>query len=170
MKTRRTLSISALSTALVLACVVLVSAGPLAQTAAAANTLVPSFTVIPVTGTVTGTPETVYFSGPVHVTTEPAAGRIAGAKAHVVVSIDLRQLSGRGLSTGTTYVAASQVNLTRVFGASDWIELTFPFFPIGAKPGAPTRTGLATFVLAYDVATGALTAAAATVATFNPPN
>ena len=170
MKTRCTLSASAFPTALVLASVGLVSAGPLARNAAAANPLVPSSRVVSVAGTVTGVPESVYFSGPVQVTTEPAAGRVAGAKAHVVVSIDLRQLSGRGLSTGTRYVAPSQVNLTRVFGASDLIELTFPFLPSGAAPASPTRTGVATFVLAYDVTTGALTAAVATVAAFNPPN
>jgi hypothetical protein len=170
MKTRRTLSTPAFLTVLVLASVGLVSARTLAQTTAAPNPLVPTSTVIAVSGTVTGAPESVYFTGPVQVSTRPAAARIAGGKARVVVSIDLRQLSGRGVSTGATYVSSGQANLTRVFGASDQIELTFPFALSGVGPAAPERTGVATFVLAYDVTTGVLTSAAATIATPNLPN
>ena len=170
MKTRRTLSTLAFLTALVLASVGLVSAAALAQTATAPNPLVPTTTVIAVSGTVTGSPESVFFTGPVQVETRPAAGRIAGARARVVVSIDLRQLSGRGLSTGATYVSSGQANLTRAFAASDLIELSFPFFPRGAAPDSPARTGVATFVLAYDVTTGALKAAVATVAAPSLPN
>jgi hypothetical protein len=170
MKTRHALSTSAFLTALVLASVGLVSAAALARAAVAANALLPSATVVAISGTVTGSPESVVFTGPVEVSTRPAAGRIAGARAHVVVTIDLRQLSGRGLSTGTAYVSPGQANLTRVFGPSDWIELSFPFFPSGGLPGSPARTGVLTFALAYDVTTGALTAAVATVAAPNLPN
>jgi hypothetical protein len=170
MKTRRTLSTPAFLTALVPASIGLVSAAALAQSAVARNSLVPTSTVVDISGTVTGSPESVVFTGPVEVSTRPASGRIAGARAHVVVTIDLRQLSGRGLSTGTTYVSPGQANLTRVFGPSDLIEVTFPFFPSGGPPGSPVRTGVLTFALAYDVTTGALTAAVATVAAPNLPN
>ena len=170
MKTHHTLSTPAFPTVLVLASVGLVSAGAIAQTAAAPAPMVPTSTVVTISGTVEGLPESVLFTGPVEVSTRPAPGRIAGAMAHVVVSIDLRQLSGRGLSTGKTYVSSAQANLTRVLGASDLIEITFPFFPSSAAPASPARTGLATFVLSYDVTTGALTAAVATVAAPNLPN
>jgi hypothetical protein len=170
MKMRQTLSTPAFLTVLVLASVGLVSARTLAQTTAAPSPLVPTSTVIAVSGTVTGGPESVYFTGPVQVSTRPAAARIAGGQAHVVVSIDLRQLSGRGSSTGATYVSPAQANLTRVFGASDQIEVTFPFARRDAASGSPVRTGVATFVLAYDVTTGTLTSVAATIATPNLPN
>ena len=170
MKTRRTLSAPAFPTALVIASVGLVSAAALAQRAVVTNPLVPTSTVVAISGTVTGLPESVVFTGPVEVSTRPAAGRIAGARAHVVVTIDLRHLSGRGLSTGTAYVSPGQATLTRAFGPSDWIELSFPFFPSGGSPGSSTRTGVLTFALAYDVSTGALTAAVATVAAPNLPN
>jgi hypothetical protein len=170
MKTRRTLSTPAFLTVLVLASVGLVSARTFAQTAAAPNPLVPTSTSVAVSGTVTGAPESVYFTGPVQLITRPAAARIAGGMAHVVVSIDLRQLSGRGVSTGATYVSSGQANLTRVFGASDQIELTFPFIASGVASGSRVRTGVATFSLTYDVTTGALTSAAATISTPNLPN
>ena len=170
MKTHRTLSTPAFPRALVLASVGLVSAGAIAQTAAAPAPMVPTSTVVTISGTVEGLPESVLFTGPVQVSTRPAPGRIAGAMAHVVVSIDLRQLSGRGVSTGATYVSSGQANLTRVFGASDQIELTFPFALSGVAPVAPERTGVATFVLSYDVTTGSLTSAAATIAAPNLPN
>src|SRR5262245_14463293 len=139
MKTRRTLSSPAFLTALVLASVGLVSAGAIAQTAAAPAPMVPTSTVVTISGTVSGLPESVFFTGPVQVSTRPAPGRISGATAHVVVSIDLTQLSGRGLSTGRTYVSSGQANLTRVLDASDLIEITFPFFPTGAAPASPAR-------------------------------
>ncbi len=171
MKTRRTLSTPAFLTVLALASVGLVSAGTLAQTAATPNPLVPTSTVVAISGTVTGLPESVYFTGPVQVSTRPVPGRIAGATAHVVVSIDLRNISGRGQSTGTTYLTSGHANLTRLFGASDLIEVTFPFFRSGTAGGDPsTRTGLASFNLSYDVTTGALTTATASIAAPNLAN
>jgi hypothetical protein len=165
MKTRRTLSTPAVLSILILSSAGLAAAGAFAQTA-----LVPTSSVVSIAGTVTGLPESVYFTGPAQISTRPAPGRIAGATAHVVVSIDLRQLSGRGLSTGATYVSSGQANLTRLFAASDLIELTFPFYQSGAAADSPARTGVATFALAYDVTTGALTAAVATIAAPHLPN
>jgi hypothetical protein len=170
MKTRRTLSTPGFLTILVLASAGLVAAGALAQTAATPNPLVPTSTVVAISGTVSGLPESVYFTGPVQVSTRPAPGRIAGATAHVVVSIDLRNISGRGLSTGTTYLTSGQANLTRLFVASDVIEVTFPFFRTGTAGNPSTRTGLASFNLSYDVTTGALTAASASITATNLPN
>ncbi len=171
MKTRRTLSTPAFLTALALASAGLVAAGALAQTAVTPTPLVATSTIVAISGTVTGLPESVYFTGPVQVSTRPAPGRIAGAQAHVVVSIDLRNISGRGQSTGTTYLTSGQANLTRLFVASDAIEVTFPFFRSGTAADDPsTRTGLASFNLSYDVTTGALTTATASIAAPNLPN
>ena len=170
MKTRRTLSTPAFLTVLVLASIGVVSAGALAQSTTAPNPLVPTSTVVSIAGTVTGLPESVYFTGPVQVSTRPAPARIAGAKAHVVVSIDLRSISGLGQSSGTTYLTSGHANLTRLFGASDVVEVTFPFFRSGTATEPSTRTGLASFNLSYDVTTGALTTATASIAALNLPN
>jgi hypothetical protein len=119
---------------------------------------------VPIAGTVSGLPESVVFSGKARITATPTSIRIAGAKRRMVVSVDLNGVSGRGLSSGTTYLATAVANLTRSFAASDVIEVTFPFFPGGSAAGAQARTAVATFTLEYDVSTGALTAANASVA------
>jgi hypothetical protein len=119
---------------------------------------------VPIAGTVSGLPESVVFSGKARITAKPTSIRIAGAKRKMVVSVDLNGVSGKGLSSGTTYLATAVGNLTRSFAASDVIEMTFPFFPGGSAAGAQARTAVATFTLEYDVSTGALTAAKASVA------
>ncbi len=132
--------------------------------------LVPTSTVVPIAGTVFGLPESVFLSGSAQISTRPVEGRIAGAPPHVVVSIDLRNVSGRGLSTQATYLCSGQANLTRWLVASDLIEVTFPFFPGGAGGDSSARTALATFNLSFDLTTGTLTGAKATISAPNLPN
>jgi hypothetical protein len=121
-------------------------------------------TAVPVAGTVFGLPESVYFSGTAHIAVRPAADTVPGAPPRLVVSLDLGDVTGRGLSTGATYVVNGQANLTRRFARVDTVQLTFPFFVQGSEPTARARTAVATFTLSYDAATGALTAAKAFLA------
>jgi hypothetical protein len=123
----------------------------------AALKMAPSTITVPIEGTVSGQPESVRFTGTARISVQPTSIRIAGARRKVIVSIDLNGLTGKGLSTGATYSAATEANLTRSFAASDVIEVTFPFFR-GNPADAQARTGIATFTLDYDVSTGALTA------------
>jgi hypothetical protein len=163
MKTRRRLSGPAVPSLLVAVAGAVVLAG------AAVAALVPTSKTVPIAGTVFGLPESVYFSGSAQISTRPVEGRIPGASPHVVVSIDLGGVSGVGLSTKATYLASGQANLTRWLVASDLVQVTFPFSGASGRDSA-VRTALATFNLSFDVATGALTGATASISAPNLPN
>jgi hypothetical protein len=129
--------------------------------APALTALTPTTVTVPIAGTVFGLPESVFFSGTAQISVRPAEDDAPGARPRMVISIDLGALSGRGLSTGSSYVAGGQINLTRRLGHGDVIEATFPFFLQGSGPTAAGRTAVASFSFDYDVATGALTSARA---------
>jgi hypothetical protein len=135
-------------------------------TAVAAQTA--TTVAVPLAGTVFGLPESVYFSGTAQISVRPAEDTAPGAKPRLIVSIDLGDVSGRGLSTGATYTVNGQASLTRRFTPSDTVQLTFPFFVRGAVATAQARTAVASFTFSYDPATGALTAANAFLAAPTP--
>ncbi|MFL5371785.1 MAG: hypothetical protein ACJ78Z_16440 [Myxococcales bacterium] len=135
--------------------------------ATAAFALTPSAVNVPIAGTVFGLPESVYFSGTARITVRPAESDVPGRPGAVVVEIDLGDLSGRGLSTGTVYSAGGQVHLTRRLLPKDAIETTLPFAVRGSAPTARTRTAVARFNLQYDMVSGVLTAATASLAAPN---
>ena len=140
------------------------SLGPVPLIAQTAGTV-----SVPIAGTVFGLPESVFFSGTARITVRPAQADVA-AVPRVVVSIDLGDLSGKGLTTGTVYSAGGQFNLTRPLVAGDVIQATIPFFVRGSGPTAPGRTAVASFSFDYDIATGALTSARASLAAPAPAN
>ena len=157
MNTRRWLVVAILSLSSGLALAV--------RSAATVTTL-----TVPVAGIVSGVPESVSFSGTAQVSAQPTSIRIPGGHRKFVVSVDLQGVSGRGLTTGATYLAGAQPNLTRPFGPSDVVELTFPFAPAGTPATAVVRTAVVTFNLAYDASTGTLIAATASLAAPKPSN
>src|SRR5213593_3830162 len=122
-----------------------------------------SSVAVAVFGTVDGAPERVYVSGVAQITSRLMK---TGAKFNhprsVMLSIDLHEVSGQGLSTGATYVVTGQDEVLRQLVASDLVEITFPLYP--DEPGGFTsaRAGLASFTLTFDVSTGALTGGTAT--------
>jgi hypothetical protein len=132
--------------------------------APALTALTPSTVTVPIAGTVFGLPESVFFSGTAQISVRPAEDDGPGARPRLIISIDFGDLSGRGLSTGRSYVAGGQINLTRRLTPGDVIEATFPFFLRGGGPTDPGRTAVASFRFDYDVATGALTSARASCA------
>jgi len=155
-----------------------------APPAAVAQTTVSTFT-IQVSGTAssvkTGLPETVKFSGSVVITTtvvtDPAASTpdatTSALPPSVVVSVDGRGVTGVGQKTGTVYNNECEASLTRPFGATDTVQLTFAFYPAPSS-SAPagsvgdylsSKTGLLTLNLTYDTTTTALTNATASVGT-----
>ena len=156
----------------------------LAVPAAMAQTTVSTFT-IQVSGTAsaakTGLPEAVKFSGPVVITTtvvtDPAASTpdatTSALPPSVVVSVDGRGVKGVGQKSGTTYKNECEANLTRLFGATDTVELTFAFFaaPAASAPAdavgsyLTSKTGVLTLNLTYDTSTTALTGVTAAVGT-----
>jgi hypothetical protein len=121
------------------------------------SALGPSSVDVPIAGTVFGLPESVFFSGTAQITVRPDAPRM-------VVSIDLGDLVGKGLSTGKVYVTGGLINLTRRLVRGDAIQATIPFFVRGAGPAARGRTAVASFSFDYDITTGALTSAKAALA------
>ena len=118
---------------------------------------------VPISGTVTGLPESVSFSGSAHITVRPAPDNTPGPLFRVAVSIELGHITGHGSSTGTIYVLSGQADLTRRFAASDVVQVTFPFSARGAAATAGSRTALVTFAFTYDLNTGALVAAKASL-------
>ena len=130
------------------------------------SALADSSTAISISGTVDGLPESVYVSGLAQITTTLVK---ADVKFHhprrVMLSIDLHNVSGQGLSTGATYVITAQDELMRRLVASDLVEITFPLYSNEAGGLASARAGLVSFRLTFDVRTGALTGGTATVGT-----
>jgi len=135
---------------------------------AGTSALADSSAAIAISGTVDGLPESVYVSGLAQITSTLVK---ADAKFHhprrVILSIDLHNVSGQGLSTGATYVTTAQDEVMRRLVASDVVEITFPLYSNEAGGLASARAGLASFRLTFDVRTGALTGGTATVGTPN---
>ncbi len=144
----------------------IVGALVVAVPAARAQSTVSTFT-IQVSGTAsslkTGLPETVKFAGPVVITatvvTDPTL------PPGVVVSIDGRGVVGTGQKTGTVYKNECEANLTRPFGPTDAIEMTFAFFKDAVGSYLASKTGVLTLSLTYDTTTMALTNATGAIGT-----
>ena len=128
----------------------------------------PTTLVIPVAGTVDDVPESISLSGVARITSTPVVQRIPG-RPRVVLSIDLRDVSGQGLSTGTTYVSTGEAYLTRLLVLSDLVEVTFALVPSGPDGILSARTALASLRLSFDLTSGGLTAASGTPSAFRPP-
>lgn len=110
-------------------------------------------------------PETVSFSGSIRIISTVVLDP-AGGPPTAVVSIDARQVSGKGLTTGTIYSNSGQANLTRRFAASDLIKTTVAFYPSGPGGFLKARTALVTVNLTYNTTTRALTAVSASIGNF----
>src|SRR2546422_10067106 len=87
--------------------------------------LADSSVAVAIFGTVDGAPEGVYVSGVARITSRLMK---TGAKfkhpRSVMLSIDLHDVSGQGLSTGAAYVTESQEDVMRPLVASDQVEIT----------------------------------------------
>ena len=124
--------------------------------------------LVPIKGVVSGTPESVTFSGSAKV-----ASRLAPDpdfnRPRLVLSIDLSGVSGVGSNTGAKYDISGPELLQREVAASYTVEITFPFKSSTSSAAATARTGVASFVLDFDVNTGAVTHASGGVSTPNFP-
>jgi hypothetical protein len=115
-----------------------------------------------VSGSVTGSPETVSFSGSVTIGAKRVSDPDFFTPDAVVLSIDLSAITGTGQSSGKTYVVTNQEIVIRLLTAADNVLVTFPFVPSGSTMAMSPRIGAATLALNFS-ATGALTAAKITV-------
>ncbi len=132
------------------------------------SALADSSVAIAISGTVDGSPESVYVSGLAQITsTFVKADPTFNHPPRVILSFDLHNVSGKGLSTGAMYVTKSQDDMLRLLAPSDVVAITFPLYPNNAAGFRSARAGLASFTLSFDVTTGAITGGTATVSTPN---
>jgi len=137
----------------------------------------PTIALIPVSGIVTGQPESVKFSGQAQVSSELVldTSRFHVAPA-VILIIDLSKVSGTGSSTGAKYTAGGDgTPVYRQLASNDTVEIAFPFsrgttMSVSSTGMSSLRSGVLTFALSFDTNTGAITKGTATVATPYFPN
>ncbi|MFL6572319.1 MAG: hypothetical protein ACJ8G4_11235 [Burkholderiales bacterium] len=114
--------------------------------------------VVSVSGIVSGSPESVSFSGTATIGTRLAPDPDFGSPS-LVVSIDLTGVSGVGSSTRTKYVISGPEIVQKRLVPSYAVDITFPFYKSGTMGTAGARSGQATFSFNVDSATGAVNGA-----------
>jgi hypothetical protein len=124
----------------------------------------PAAALVPLAGIVSGSPESVSFSGQARIQSrlvpDPDFGRPS-----LLLSIDLSSVTGVGSSTKAVYSVATQELVQRRLAGTHTVVITFPF----SKTSGATvvRSAVASFALDFDVNTGAVTNASGNVATPN---
>ena len=114
--------------------------------------------LVAVSGIVSGSPESVSFSGTAKIGTRLAPDPDFGSPS-LVVSIDLSGVSGVGSSTRTKYVISGPEIVQKRLVPSYAVDITFPFYKSGTMGTAGARSGQATFSFNVDSATGAVSGA-----------
>jgi hypothetical protein len=121
--------------------------------------------LVSIQGTVTGSPESVVFSGQAKIDSKLAPDPDFN-RPSLVISVDLTGVSGVGSSSAAKYVITGPEIVQRGVAASQLVEITFPFVKSTMGMSA-TRSGVAAFALSFDVNTGAVTSATGNVASPN---
>src|SRR2546425_2679842 len=131
----------------------------------------PTIALIPVSGIVTGQPESVKFSGQAQVSSELVLDTSKfNLPPAVILVVDLSGVSGIGSSTGAKYVAGGNgTNVYRRLVSADTVEITFPFsrgttMSVSSTGLSAVRSGVMTFALSFDTSTGAITNGTANIA------
>jgi len=134
----------------------------------------PTIALIPVSGSVSGQPESVRFSGQARVSSELVLDTSTTRPPHppsVILIIDLSGVSGTGSSSEARYtVGGDGTPVFRQLASTDTVEIPFPFSRGTSMGVSSVRTGVASFALSFDTNTGAITKGTATVAAANFPN
>jgi hypothetical protein len=125
-------------------------------------------TLVPLTGTVSGSPESVKFAGDARISSRLAPDPDFN-RPRLVLTIDLTGVAGVGSMTGARYVIWGPELVQRGVAASHAVEITFPFKSSISPTAVIARTGVASFALDFDVNTGAVTGASGSVLTPNFP-
>jgi len=131
----------------------------------------PTIVLIPVSGIVTGQPESVKFSGQAQVSSELVLDTSKfNLPPAVILIVDLSGVSGIGSSTGAKYVAGGNgTNVYRRLVSADTVEITFPFsrgttMSVSSTGLSSARSGVMSFALSFDLNTGAITNGTANIA------
>ena len=122
-------------------------------------------TLVPVTGIVTGQPESVSFSGQARISSRLVPDPDFGNPTFLF-TIDLTSLSGVGSSTKAQYVVSTREVVQRRLAGSQAIVITFPFTRSG-NTTLPPRSAVVSLDFNVDVNTGAIRQADAEVS--SPP-
>jgi F0F1-type ATP synthase membrane subunit c/vacuolar-type H+-ATPase subunit K len=135
-----------------------------AQSAAASAASAPSATAqVRVRGFVTGSPETVGFTGTAVVSSQLANDPDFNLP-QLIFTLDLSGVTGFGANSRAQYVITGPEIIQRRLAPSHAVEITFPFVVSGGDP-LTTQTGLASFSLDVDQNTGFITQASGSVST-----
>ena len=131
----------------------------------------PTIAPIPVSGIVTGQPESVKFSGQAQVSSELVLDTSKfNLPPAVILTFDLSGVSGTGSSSGARYTAGGNgTSAYRRLFSTDTVEITFPFsrgttMSVTSTGLASVRSGVVTFALSFDTNTGAITSGTANIA------
>ena len=103
------------------------------------------------------------FAGPLIVTATVVNDPTLGPT--VALWVDGRGVAGSGNKTKTAYANTCLANLTRPFGPTDTVQMTFAFYQDVAGGFMNAKTGLLTLNLTYNTTTQALTNVTAGVGT-----
>ena len=114
--------------------------------------------VVPVNGTVGGAPESVAFAGNAKINTRLAHDPDFG-KPSLIMAIDLSEVSGVGASTQRRYAISGPSMVQKRHAESHVVEISFAFFPAGSSGVTDARSGIGTFSITVNTATGVITAA-----------
>jgi hypothetical protein len=120
--------------------------------------------VVPVTGIVSGQPESVSFSGEARIQSRLVQDADFGRHT-LLLTIDLSGISGTGSSSATAYAISTQQRVQRRLAGSHVVTITFPF--AASDGSSDARSGMASFALDFDVNTGAVTKATGSVSAPN---
>jgi hypothetical protein len=121
--------------------------------------------LVPLSGLVTAPPETVVFQGNAKVNSRLAPDPDFG-NPQLVLTIDVSGLSGSGSATREPYQVFGPEIIQRRLAATQTVEITFPFKAANADQFT-TFTGIASFALDFDMATGDITRARGNVSSPN---
>jgi hypothetical protein len=135
-----------------------------AVSTSSASTATTSSALVAVAGIVSGSPESVSFSGQAQVSTKVVTDPDFGNPPTVVISIDLSSITGVGSSTKKKYAISNQEILTRKLAAADTVQMTFPFYMSGTSAIGATTVGMASFNLSFDMTTLKLTGVSGSIA------
>jgi hypothetical protein len=142
-----------------------VTASPAAAVStSSASTATTSSALVAVAGIVSGSPESVSFSGQAQVSTKAVTDPDFGNPPTVVISINLSSITGVGSSTKKKYVISNQEILTRKLAAADTVQMTFPFYVSGTSAIGAATVGMASFNLSFDMTTLKLTGVSGSIA------
>lgn len=137
----------------------------LAATADVPAAVLTSSVTIPVAGIVNGLPESVSLSGSVNIVSRLSSDPLLGEAMRNRVTIKLVNVSGVGMTSGASYVAAGENTMMRLGSTSDQFEVMFPFYRNTTDGPLSARSAMVSIALKVDLLSGSIGGATASINT-----